>query len=159
MPATFQKPIDKTLEGISSKFAFLDDILVITKGSISEHEKELNSILKKLDNEGLAINLQKSEFAKQNIEWLGFTITSSGITPLITETEAITKLDNPKILKQLRSLLGSVHHLTKFIPNLADFSEPLRPLLKKNPEGKTINWIGKKNIAQHSIISKKKYTK
>ena len=38
MSATFQKTIDKTLEGIHSKFAFLDDILVITKGSIREHE-------------------------------------------------------------------------------------------------------------------------
>ena len=39
MPATFQKTIDKTLEGRHSKFAFLDDILVITKGSIRDHEK------------------------------------------------------------------------------------------------------------------------
>ena len=38
MPATFQKIVDKTLEGIASKFAFLDDILVITKGTIPEHE-------------------------------------------------------------------------------------------------------------------------
>ena len=40
MPATFQKTIDKTLEGIHSSFAFLDDILVITKGSIRDHEKK-----------------------------------------------------------------------------------------------------------------------
>ena len=40
MPATFQKTIDKMLEGINSKFAFLDDILVITKGSLNEHENE-----------------------------------------------------------------------------------------------------------------------
>ena len=133
MPATFQKTIDKTLEGISSKFAFLDDILVITKGSIREHENELDNIFKKLNSEGLAINLQKCEFAKTNIEWLGFTITTNGIKPLITKTEAITKLDNPKTLKQLRSFLGSVHHVTKFIPKLAKLSEPLRPLLKKNP--------------------------
>ena len=125
MPATFQKTIDKTLEGIHSKFANLDDILVITKGSIRDHEKEMNKVLKGLDNEGLAINLQKCEFAKNTIEWLGFTITPSGITPLVTKTEAITKLDNPKTLKQLRSFLGSVHHLTKFIPNLAKLSEPL----------------------------------
>ena len=65
MPATFQKTIDKTLEGIHSKFAFLDDILVITKGSIREHENELDKILKRLDNEGLAINIQKCEFAKK----------------------------------------------------------------------------------------------
>ena len=156
MPATFQKPIDKTLEGISSKFAFLDDILVITKGSISQHEKELNRILKNLDNEGLAVNLQKCEFAKQNIEWLGFTITPSGITPLITKTEAITKLDNPKTLKHLRSFLGSVHHLTKFMPNLAELSEPLRPLLKKNPEGKNnkLDWKEENSSAFNNIKEK-----
>ena len=45
MPATFQKTIDKTLEGIPSKFAFLDDILLITKGTIKEHEQELDKIL------------------------------------------------------------------------------------------------------------------
>ena len=156
MPATFRKTIDKTLEGISSKFAFLDDILVITKGSLREHEKELGKILKRLDNEGLAINLQKCEFAKNNIEWLGFTITTSGKTPLITKTEAITKLDNPKTLKQLRSFLGSVHHLTKFIPNLTKFSEPFRALLKKNPESKNnkLDWKDEHSSAFNNIKSK-----
>ena len=66
MPATFQKTIDKTLEGLHSKFALLDDSLVITMGSIREHEKNLHKILKRLDNEGLAINLQKCEFAKKH---------------------------------------------------------------------------------------------
>ena len=45
MPAKFQKTIDKTLEGINSKFAFLDDILVITKGALNEHENQLDKIL------------------------------------------------------------------------------------------------------------------
>ena len=128
MPATFQKIIDKTLK--SPKFAFLDDILVITKGSIREHENELDYIFKKLNSEGLAISLQKCEFAKTNIEWLGFTITPNGIKKLITKTESITKFDNPRTLKHF---LGSVHHLTKFIPSLAKLSEPLRPLLKEKP--------------------------
>ena len=156
MPATFQKKIDKTLEGIHSKFAFLDDILVITKGSIRDHEKELDKILKRLDNEGLAINLQRCEFAKNIIEWLGFTITPSGITPLVTKTEVITKLDNPKTLKQLRSFLGSVHHLSKFISNLAKLSEPLRALLKKNPESKNkkLDWREEHSSAFNNIKTK-----
>ena len=159
MPATFQKTINKTLGGISSLFAFLDDILVITKGSIRDHEKELDKILKKLNNEGIAINLQKAEVAKTNIEWLGFTITPSGITPLITKTEAITKLDKPKTLKQLWSFLGSVHHLTKFIPNLAELSERLWPLSKKNPESKNnkLDWKEEYSSAFNNI--KKEYTK
>ena len=156
MPATFQKTIDKTLEGISSKFAFVDDILVITKGTIKEQELELDKILKKLDAEGLAISLQKCEFAKNTIEWLGFTITSTGITPLVTKTEAIMKLDNPKTLKQLRSFQRSVNHLTKFIPNLAELSEPLRPLLKKNTmtQNNKLNWKVEQTTAFNEIKNK-----
>ena len=131
MPATFQKTIDKTLEGCKNYFAFLDDILIATKGKVKEHEETLDIILDRLNQEGLAISLQKCEFAKQKIEWLGFKITPQGVTSLITKTEALQKLDTPKMLKQLRSFMGSIHHLIKFIPNLAEISEPLRPLLKK----------------------------
>ena len=38
----------------------------------------------------------------------------------------------PKTLKQLRPFLGSVHHLSKFIPNLAKIGHPRRPVLTKN---------------------------
>ena len=38
----------------------------------------------------------------------------------------------PKNLKQLRSFLGSVHFLGKFIRNLLQYCHPLRPLLKNN---------------------------
>ena len=131
MPATFQKTMDKTLEGCKNYFAFLDDILMATKGKLKEHEETLDIELDRLNKEGLAISLQKCEFAKQQIEWLGFKITPHGVTPLITKTKALQKLDTPKTLKQLRSFMGSIHHLIKFIPNLAEISEPLRTLLKK----------------------------
>ena len=72
MPATFQKTTDKTFEGISYKFVFLNDILVITKGSLIEHEPKVDKILEKLDKESLAIILQKSEYAKNIIECQGF---------------------------------------------------------------------------------------
>ena len=131
MPATFQKTIDKTLEGCKNYFAFLDDILIATKGKLKEHEENLDTILDRLNKEGLAISLQKCKFAKPTIEWLGFKITPHGSTPLITKTEPLLKREPPKTLKQLRSFKGSIYHLTKFIQNLAEIPEPLRPLLKK----------------------------
>ena len=39
-------------------------------------------------------------------------------------------LEAPKTLKKLCSFLGSVHYIGKFIPNLAQISHPLRPLLQ-----------------------------
>ena len=131
MQATFQKTIDKTLEGCKNYFAFLDDILITTKGKLKEHEEAADIILNKLDTEGLAISVQIWEFAKPTIEWLGFKIIPHGVTPLISKTEALQKLDPPKTLKQLRSFMGSIHHSTKFIPNLAELSKPLRPILRK----------------------------
>ena len=80
MPATFQKTRDKTLHDIKTKFAYLEDILIITKGSLEEHEKELNKIMQRLNNENLATNLQKCEFAKEHITWLGFIVTPNGVT-------------------------------------------------------------------------------
>ena len=132
MLAIFQKTIDATLQNCHNKFAFLDDILVITKGNISDHEKEINKILYQLDKENLAIKLQRCDFAKKEIIWQGFQITRTGITPTKTKCDSINKLEIPKTLKQLRSFMGCIHHLIKFTPKLAELSEPLRPLLSKN---------------------------
>ena len=131
MPATFQKTIDKTFQNIKTKFAYLDDILVITKGNLQDHETERDKIMKQLNEENSAINLQKCEFAKPEITWLCFTVTPNGVTPSKPKCEAILALDPRKTLKQLRSFMGCIHHLIKFLPNLAELSEPLRPLLSK----------------------------
>ena len=63
-PATFQKTINVTLRNNHNKFAFLDDILVITKGSIADHEKELDKILYPLDKENLAKNYKNANSPK-----------------------------------------------------------------------------------------------
>ena len=125
MPATFQKTIDVTLRNCHNIFAFLDDILVINKGNITDHEKDLDKILYLLDKENLAIKLQKCEFAKKQITWLGYKITPTGITPTKKNCKSINKLETPKTLKQLRSFMGCIHHLIKFTPRLAELSEPL----------------------------------
>ena len=41
-------------------------------------------------------------------------------------------LQPPNTLKKLRSFLGSVHYISKFIPNSAQLCHPLRPLLRKS---------------------------
>ena len=131
MPAEFQKAIDCTLAGLDNTFCFLDVILIVSRGGKEKHPDLVRKCLIKLDQENLRINLAKSHFAKEKIEWLGHNITQSGVTPLSNKTDAIGKLSEPTNLKKLRSFMGSVHHLGKFIPNLSQLCYPLRPLLKK----------------------------
>ena len=132
MPAEFQKAMDYTLIGLQNRYCFLDDILIVSKGSLNEHTSYVMKCLQRLDDENLRINLPKCHFGKLEIDWLGYHTSQSGISPLESKTAAILPLEASKTLKKLRSFLGSVHCIGKFIPNLAQISHPLRPLLKKS---------------------------
>ena len=51
------------------------------------------------------------------------------------------KLSPPTSLKQLRSFLGSINHLAKFIPNAANLTDKLRPLLREGNEKKKLKSV------------------
>ena len=138
MPAEFQKAMDRTINHAKNTFCFLDDILIVSKGSEIEHANLVEAVLKKLDAENLALKLSKCEFFKQEVNWLGHHLSEAGIRPKITKTEAVVNLNPPKSLKQLRSFLGSINHLAKFIPNAASLTEKLRPLLKEENQKKKL---------------------
>ena len=124
--------MDYTLVGLQNTYRFLDDIIIVSRGSKEEHLKLVYKCLKKLDEDNLRINLPKCHFAKKEIEWLAHIFTQSGIASLESKTAAILNLSAPKNLKQLRSFPGSVHYLGKLIPNLSQLCHPLRPLLLTN---------------------------
>ena len=67
MPATLQKAIDYTLNNINSADAFLDDIIIVNKRSLNDHEQEIDKVLSRLDKGNLAISLHKCEFAQSEI--------------------------------------------------------------------------------------------
>ena len=151
LPATFQKMMDTTLDGLDSTNAFLDNIIIITKGTIEKHEEEIDKTLNRLNEENLAINLHKCEFGLNEIIWLGYKINAEGIKPTKRKTDAIILLENPKTLKQLRSFMGSIRHLIKIIPNLATLSAPNRPLLSSSASKKKLEWNGKHSAAFKNI--------
>ena len=48
--------------------------------------------------------------------------------------------------------MGSIHHLTRYIPNLAQTAAALRPLLKNILKNKPINWKPEHNTSFENII-------
>ena len=82
MPAEFQKAMDYTLIGLKNTFCFLCGIFFVSKGSEEDHFQLVIDCLKKLDADNFRTNLNKCHFAKQEISWLGYNITQSGISPL-----------------------------------------------------------------------------
>ena len=132
MPASFQNVMDYTLVGFDNIHCFLDNIIIVSRGSKEDQLKFVFKCLKKLDYDNLRINLTKCHFAKTEVEWLGYKFFQPRTAPIETKTSAIINLTASKNLKQLQLFLGSVHYLGKFIPNLSQLFHPLQPLLKKN---------------------------
>ena len=64
MPAEFQKTIEKTLYNLTNTFSFLDDIIRVTGGGPKNHKENLFNCLDRLNQENLAINLNKCYFTK-----------------------------------------------------------------------------------------------
>ena len=59
MPAELPEAIDLTLKNCKNKHAYLDDILIVTKGSVDAHKNTLQKILENFDEENLAISIVK----------------------------------------------------------------------------------------------------
>ena len=97
---------------------WLDDIIFVTNGTIEEHEEELREILSKLQENGYRASEKKTELFKKELTWLGYEINQNGVKPIKDKTEAITKLKAPTNTKELKSFLGSIQHLSKFLNNL-----------------------------------------
>ena len=129
IPTVFQEHNDKVLEFKTP--VWLDDIICVTNGSIDEHERKLRKVLNKLQTAGYRASEKKTELFKQELTWLGYHINQSGVKPIKDKTEAITKRKAPKNAKELKSFLGLIQHLSKFINNFSKKTDRMRRLLKK----------------------------
>ena len=61
-------------------------------GIFEDHLNKVKIVLKKLKIAGIKINAEKSFFARDNLEYLGFKITRQGIMPLPDKVQAITHI-------------------------------------------------------------------
>ena len=74
MPREIQKAMDNTLSNTPGVISCLDDILIVTKGSVSDHNLIVNNVFERLYEEDFALKLSKCEFSVKKISWLGFDI-------------------------------------------------------------------------------------
>ena len=59
MPPEFQKIMNQLLHKIQNTFAFIDDIIVVTKGTYEQHMAKVEEVMKTLDEAGIALKLEK----------------------------------------------------------------------------------------------------
>ena len=149
IPTIFQQKIDQTLE--TKHPAWLEDIIVITKGSKQEHMEELIDVLTKLENAGYRLSESKSERFETEIECIGHENDQNGIRPLQDKLVTIKELKEPKNEKELNSFSGAIQYLSKYIENLSAKTDILRQLLKKDSDW---NWTTEHTTAFENFKAK-----
>ena len=79
-PATFQRLLDRIIgpEMEPHAFAYLDDIIIVTK-TFEEHLEWLSKVLNKIKVAGLEINKDKCEFCCTQVHYLGFLVNENGL--------------------------------------------------------------------------------
>lgn len=130
-PATFQRAIDDILRIHIGKicYVYIDDVIVFGK-SLEEHLKNLSIILKTLNEAGLKIQMDKSEFLHSEVEFLGYLISSDGVKPNEKKIETIKVFPEPKSIKEIRSFLGMMGYYRRFVKDFAKIAKPLTNLLR-----------------------------
>ena len=131
-PATFQRVMDTVLRPYLYKFCFvyMDDIVIFSK-SLQDHIFHIKQIFTELEKYNLKIQLDKSEFLRKEVAFLGHVITPDGIKPNPDKIRAIQNFPLPKTDKQIKSFLGMLSYYRKFIKNFAKITHPINKYLKK----------------------------
>ena len=138
-PATFQAYINKALQGLVDDFCivYLDDILVFSKTK-EEHNQHLQQICQRLQDAELYAKPSKCQFYQQELEFLGFIISTQGlrIDPEHIHTIKEWESHPPKTYRDLQVLLGFCNFYRRFIRQYSAIARPLTSLLKGSKNGR-----------------------
>ena len=127
-PNIFQEKMSELIVGLEFARAYLDDLLLVTKGDFNEHLVQLEQALTRLSEAGLKINASKSSFCQTELEYLGYWITRNGICPVAKKVEAILKIKEPTNVKQLQRFIGMINYYRDIWPQRSKLLAPLTAL-------------------------------
>ncbi len=125
----FQKRLLESLRGLTGVVCVADDIIVHGK-DLKSHDDNLEAFLLRCKDVGIRLNQEKLELRKDTITFLGHRISASGLEPDPEKVRAINEMNPPTSVRELRTFIGMVNYMAKFIPNLT--LQPLTNLMKKD---------------------------
>jgi hypothetical protein len=133
----FQAEMMDLMEALEYVRAYIDDLLVITRGTLEDHLDKLREVLRRLHEVGLKVNAVKSFFCTHKIEYLGYILTRGGIKPQPKKAQAILTLNPPNNVKELWHFLGMVQYYRDMWAKCSEMLAPLSGLVGECGETKT----------------------
>ena len=105
-PATFQRVIEKTLKDLPNCFAYLDDIIIFSSGTVEDHLAKLEKVVERLSEWGWKLKPKKCHLLKKRIKYLGHIVSENGVEADPEKIEAVREWPEPSTVQELRQALG-----------------------------------------------------
>lgn len=121
--------MENILAGLKGLIIYLDDV-VLFGATEKEHNERLQALRNRLDEYGILLNHAKCVYNVTEVTVLGHILNKNGIRPTENRMAAIKCFREPRNVSELRSFLGLITYVGRFIPHLATKTEPLRQLLR-----------------------------
>ena len=156
-PAIFQRimnyePGDYLYKGC---LVYMDDIVIYGK-TLEKHNQRLKTILSKLNNKNLEINLEKMQVMKNEIKLLGMIINGKTVSMPDEKRQNIFTFGIPRTKKDLQNFLDTIIYHRRFIEDFGLKTEQFYlNFLRKT----SLCVIGQKNIQLFLKTYKKKQIK
>ncbi|KAK3521344.1 hypothetical protein QTP70_003454 [Hemibagrus guttatus] len=145
-PAVFQALINRVFRDLLGRgvIAYIDDILVYST-SMEEHVCQVREVLARLQHFHLFVKLEKCEFHRTTVTFLGYVISPRGVEMDTNKVRAVSEWPAPATIKELQRFLGFANFYRRFIRSYSSVAAPLTSLLRGKP--KKLNWTGQARAA------------
>jgi RNase H-like domain found in reverse transcriptase/Reverse transcriptase (RNA-dependent DNA polymerase)/Integrase zinc binding domain/Chromo (CHRromatin Organisation MOdifier) domain len=154
-PGTFQHYMNDVFHDYLDDFLanYLDDLLIYSK-TLKEHKRHVRLVLQRLQDAGLYLKPSKCEFHTTSTKFLGYILSTDGISMDPAKVESVLSWPAPKSVLEIQMFLGLANFYRRFIKNFSRLLTPITSLLKKS--NSPFNWTNAADKAFNSL--KKAFT-
>jgi hypothetical protein len=137
-PSTYSRLMDIVLSGLTYKYClvYLDDTIIFSN-SFDDHYSHIEEILNRFINARIKLKPEKCVFAADSVPYLGFIITTKGISPNSDKVKAIVEMPFPSTAKGMIRFLGAVNFYRDFIPRYSFTASILYKISQSNAKFKS----------------------
>ena len=105
-------------KGIDNIIVYLDDVLIYGRDK-EQHDKTLESVLQRVKDHNLSLNMRKCEFEKRSTVFLGHLIEDGAVRPDPDRLKPLHDFPLPKSSAQLQRFLGLATYYSKYVQNFS----------------------------------------
>ena len=148
-PASWQNYMNDLLFDFLNKFCqvYMDDILIYSK-TRREHREHLEQVFTRLEQAGLQVDINKCEFFKTEVTFLGVILSIDGLRMDPKKIQDIVDWAQPTCLKDVQAFVGFCNFYRRFIRGFSKIAKALTRMARKEAG---FDWTAEANEAFEAL--------